>query len=102
MTLPFDRDIRLPPPRRSNLALRVGIVTVVVVLLVAPAVAGRLADWLWYRDVGFERVFLTKIAAQWVLGLAAGIGGFVAMYSNARIALRGVATRNLHIRDASD
>src|SRR6185369_3130853 len=31
----------------------------------------------------------------------AGIGAFLLLYINARIALRGVATRNLHIKDAS-
>jgi uncharacterized membrane protein (UPF0182 family) len=99
--LSFDRTIRLPPPRRAG-RLRLVIVALAVFFLVAPVVAARLGDWLWYRDVGFERVFLTKIAAQWVLGLAAGIAGFVLLYVNARIALRGVPRKNLHIRDASD
>ena len=102
MTLPFDRDVRLPRSRRPRGVARVTIAAVVLFLFIAPAVATRLADWLWYRDVGFERVFLTKIIAQWVLGLAAGIGGFIILYLNGRIALRGVATRNLHIRDASE
>ena len=101
MTLPFDRDMRLAPPRRSGGLVRYTIIAVVLFLFIGPAVASRLADWLWYRDVGFERVFLTKIIAQWILGLAAGIGGFVILYANARIALRGAPTRNLHIRDAS-
>ncbi|MGH7680111.1 MAG: UPF0182 family protein, partial [Gemmatimonadaceae bacterium] len=99
--IPFERELRLPTPRRSSLGLRVAIVALVLVFLIAPAVATRLADWLWYRDVGFERVFLTMIVAQWVLGLAAGISGFAILYVNARIALRGVPRRNLHIRDAS-
>ena len=101
MTLPFDRDVRLLPPRRSGGLLRYTIIAVIAFLVIGPAIAGRLADWLWYRDVGYERVFLTKIIAQWVLGLAAGLGGFAVLYANARVALRGVATRNLHIRDAS-
>ncbi|MEK7400772.1 MAG: UPF0182 family protein [Gemmatimonadota bacterium] len=92
---------RLPISPRQVGTFRRVIVGVVLFLFIAPAIASRLADWLWYRDVGFERVFLTMIAAQWTLGLAAGISAFVLLYVNARIALRGVATRNLHIRDAS-
>lgn len=102
MTLPFEQELRLQPPRRSGRGVRFLILAVVLVLLVVPAIATRLADWLWYRDIGFERVFLTKIAAQWALGLAAGLGGFLVLYGNARVALRGMARRNLHIRDASE
>ncbi|HEX7939343.1 MAG TPA: UPF0182 family protein [Gemmatimonadaceae bacterium] len=92
---------RLPLAQARGGTLRRVIIGVVLFLFIAPAVAGRLADWLWYKDVGFERVFLTMITAQWVMGLAAGIGAFVLLYANARIALRGVPTRNLHIKDAS-
>src|SRR5439155_1330463 len=97
---PFDRPV-LPLPRRRNYALRWTIAAIVLTFIIVPAVATRLSDWLWYQDIGFERVFLTKIIAQWVLGLAAGVGGFLVLYVNGRIALRGVPTRNLHIRDAN-
>jgi uncharacterized membrane protein (UPF0182 family) len=92
----------LPPQQRSPRWLRVAVIVLAVFLVVGLPVAARLADWLWYREVGFERVFLTKVAAQWVLGLVAGLCGFLLTYGNGRIALRGVATRNLHIRDASE
>ncbi len=88
-------------PRASTSTARWLVGVVLLLMLVLPAVATRFADWLWYRDIGFERVFLTKIVAQWALGLAAGIGSFVLLYTNARIALRGLPTKNLHIRDAS-
>jgi uncharacterized membrane protein (UPF0182 family) len=98
----FERELRLPFPRRSNRLARGGILAALLLLVLVPAVATRLADWLWYRDIGFERVFLTKIVAQWVLGLAAGLGGFVILYVNGRVALRGVPRKNLHIRDAQE
>jgi len=82
-------------------ALRRALFVVVAFLFFAPPVARRVADWLWYRDVGYERVFLTMIVAQWALGVAAGVVGFALLYVNARVALRGVADRNLHIRDAN-
>src|SRR6185503_940738 len=106
MSIPTDRELNLPPlrpyVRRERHWLRWFIGALLVAFVLVPAVATRYTDWLWYRDVGFERVFLTMIAAQWTLGLVAGVLGFVALYVNARIALRGVATRNLHIRDASE
>ena len=82
--------------------MRITAIVLGAVIVIGLPVAARLADWLWYREVGFERVFLTKIAAQWALGLAAGLFGFLLTYLNGRIALRGLATRNLHIRDASE
>jgi uncharacterized membrane protein (UPF0182 family) len=101
MTIPIERELRLRAPQDPRRVLRTTLIAVVLFFLIGTPVAARLADWLWYKDVGFERVFLTKIVAQWVLGLAAGIGGFIILYANARIALRGVPTKNLHIRDAS-
>lgn len=52
--------------------------------------ATRITDWFWFKEVGFERVFLLQITAQWTLGLLAGVGGFALLYGNARIALRGI------------
>ena len=54
-----------------------------------PFLAGRLADWLWYRETGFERVFLTKVVAQWALGIPTALVAFAFLYGNARVALRG-------------
>ena len=80
-----------PPGRRGVPGRRVVagvLVAVAFVAIFAPVGAHRIADWLWYRELGFERVFLTKIAAQWALGLTVGVASFVALYLNARAALR--------------
>jgi uncharacterized protein len=98
MTSPI-RELRLP---RGGRGLQRALVALFVVLFILiPLAATRLTDWLWYRDLGFERVFLTKIVAQWVYGLVTGIASFALLYGSARFALRGVATKNLHIRDAN-
>ena len=99
---PLDRELRLPARGNQNRLLRMMAITIALLLAIGPAVATRLADWLWYRDVGFERVFLTKIAAQWALGVAAGLVAFTVLYVNARVALRGVPRKNLHIRNAQE
>jgi len=78
------------PGTRVPRSVLVLIAGVFVLLLLVPFVAGRLADWLWYREIGFERVFFTKIVAQWVLGLPTALIAFAVLYGNARFALRGV------------
>ncbi|MFL5563171.1 MAG: UPF0182 family protein [Gemmatimonadaceae bacterium] len=84
-------------PHRGRRILFV-LLAIFVLLIAVPAIATRLSDWLWYREIGFERVFFTKIIAQWALGLPAGIIAFVVLYASARFALGGptraaIATR---------
>jgi uncharacterized membrane protein (UPF0182 family) len=80
---------RLPPRVRWGL---IALLTAVVIFLILPAVAARLTDWLWYREIGFDRVFLTKIIAQWLLGGLATVVAFAVFYGNVRLALRGQTT----------
>lgn len=58
--------------------------------LLLRGVAVQLTDWLWFREVGFERVFLLEIVAQWSLGLLVGAMAFAVLYANARVAFRGI------------
>ena len=92
----------LPVPRSVILLIAI----VLVLFAFIPFLAGRLADWLWYREIGFERVFLTKIVAQWVLGVPTAIVAFAMLYGNARVALRGatppVRTPVSQLRPGSD
>ena len=98
-----------PPPRirggrpsvfgaRPRLVLWLAI-AVVALLLVTPTAALRLSDFLWYQEIGFERVFLLKIVAQWALGLAAGLAGFLVVWLSARAALRRLERDPVRIID---
>ena len=78
-------------PRGRPLVVAAALLVLAFVFIVAPAAARRATDWLWFREVGYERVFLLKIAAQWTLALLAGVGGFLVLHGNARAALRGLA-----------
>ncbi|HEY9228659.1 MAG TPA: hypothetical protein VIP11_18535, partial [Gemmatimonadaceae bacterium] len=58
-----DSGLRPLPPRGSRSDRRPpfiigGIVLLVVLLFLIPAITARLADWLWYSEIGFDRVFL--------------------------------------------
>ena len=76
---------------RRQRAIALGFVALVLLIILAPLPARRLTDFLWFREIGYERVFVTKIVAQWTLWLVAGIGAFLVLYANARVALRGLA-----------
>lgn len=76
----------LTPQRRLSLLLIVGA----VLLLGIPMFATAFTDWLWYKEVGFERVFTLRLYAQFLTGSVVFVAGFVVLYANARIALRGL------------
>ncbi|HKP15981.1 MAG TPA: UPF0182 family protein, partial [Gemmatimonadaceae bacterium] len=86
------------PPRSPRFTLVVAILAFLLVV-VLPSLTTRLADWLWFREIGFERVFLTKLAAQWTIGLLAGAIAFGVLYGNARYALRGLVVGPMRVRD---
>lgn len=80
MTTPFVAQ------RRGSLI----VVALIALALAVPAIATALTDWLWFREIGFERVFTLKITAQLSLGATAFALGFAALYGTARFALRGL------------
>jgi uncharacterized protein len=86
------------PPRSPRFTIFVAILAFLLVV-VLPSLTSRLADWLWFREIGFERVFLTKLAAQWIIGLLSGAIAFAVLYGNARYALRGLVVGEMRIRD---
>ncbi|MFM1950454.1 MAG: hypothetical protein RL418_141, partial [Actinomycetota bacterium] len=53
----------------SPFSIAVGIIAVIATILLSAA--GIYTDWLWFRQLGFEVVFFTQIAAQ-VLSFLAG------------------------------
>src|SRR5436190_822929 len=86
------------PPRPPRFAIGAAIVLFVLVI-VLPGLTGRLADWLWFTEIGYERVFFTKIAAQWSIGLVSGAIAFAVLYGNARYALRGLVVGEARVRE---
>src|SRR5690349_17746003 len=109
---PFIRHLRdagIRPPRRLRRSgtgrpplpprIVIGVAIVLLVLvLVLPSITARLADWLWFREIGYQRVFFTKIVAQWSIALLSGAIAFAVLYGNARYALHGLATGDARVR----
>jgi len=75
------------PSRRRGLAILVPLVALVFVL---PALIQLAAEWLWFQEVGYQRVFTTRLLTETVLALVVGGAVFGFFYGNLRFAQRGV------------
>ena len=55
-----------------------------VAVVAIPWLASFATDWLWFREVNFESVFLTSLAARALLFLGVGVFAFAFLYLNLR------------------
>jgi uncharacterized protein len=78
------------------------VVAAFLLLATIPGLINLYTDWLWFREIGFERIFLTEWG--WRLGLfAAGFSiAFAFFYLNLRHAQRGVVPFPYMVRLAPD
>jgi hypothetical protein len=67
-------------------------------VLALPALVGLGANWLWFREVGYEVVFGTRITTGVLLFLIAGAVAFAALYLNLRFAQRGMVPDPIVVR----
>src|SRR4029079_15137151 len=81
------RPTRGTPARRIVLAV---LGTVFLVLVVFPWLASFATDWLWFKEIHFESVFLRSLIARALLFVVTGGVAFVFIYGNWRWALPGV------------
>src|SRR3954471_19281609 len=94
MSSPFERPGpgRLPPMppslRRFILAI---LATLFVALIVVPWLATFITDWLWFKEVGFQTVFVRSLVWRVGLFLAGAVFAFAYFYGNVRLA-RGAGT----------
>ncbi len=71
-----------------------GILLVAAILLfVVPSAVAFYTDWLWFRELGYEGVFLRRINAQAIVFLAAFVPIYLFLYFNLRFARRRTADR---------
>jgi uncharacterized membrane protein (UPF0182 family) len=69
------------------------LIVAAFLLFIVPTAAGFYTDWLWFREIGYEGVFLRSLNAQGlVFALTFGIV-FVFLYVNLRFARRRTSER---------
>jgi uncharacterized membrane protein (UPF0182 family) len=61
-----------------------------VVIFLVPTLIRLLAEWPWFQGLGFARVFVTRLTAGAVLGVSVAVVAFAVLYTNLKLALRGV------------
>jgi uncharacterized membrane protein (UPF0182 family) len=81
-----------PSPRgpRSRWAriILFAILALVVLLIVLSVLVGVWTDLLWFRELGFVRVFWTRILAEFLTGLGGGVVFFLIFAGNVFLAWR--------------
>jgi uncharacterized protein len=95
---PFDferYDFRIPrPPRRVWIGL--GLVgAAILVLIVASPLVTFYTDLAWYRALGLDSVYLTRLRLQWELFAGSLVLSFAYLYVNGRVATGSTAPRAL-------
>ncbi len=80
----------LPPSlRRLRRIIIGGLVVFFLGVIVLPWLASFATDWLWFREIGFQSVYLTALRWRVVLFVAGAGFAFTFFYGNLRLARRG-------------
>lgn len=75
--------------RRLRLLWIVGLAFILFAL--APTLTSFVTDYLWFREVGFEKIYVTEIVAKSLLFFAALLFAYYFITLNARFATKGVS-----------
>ena len=73
-----------------------------VLIFVVPSVAQYYTDWLWFRELGYERVFLRTLNAQGGVFLATFAAVFGFLFINLRIARRALRRPQIVVGTGTD
>lgn len=71
------------------------IATLFLALFFLPQFISLYVDWLWFKDVGFEKIFSTKINAQAMTAFAGLLVGFLITYLNIWFSMRATRGRSV-------
>ena len=56
--------------------------TGLLLLISLPQTLSFYIDWLWFQDLGVEKIFTTKLNAQFLSALVSGFAAFLIAYIN--------------------
>ena len=82
------------PGRLSGKILPV-VLALVLALFFLPQFISLYVDWLWFKDVNFERIFTVRLNAQVITALAGGLAGFIISYVNIWFSMKATKGRSL-------
>ncbi len=66
------------------------VLVALLVLLGLPAVAEFYTDWLWFKEVGYEQVFIRSLTARSTITVVVGAVAFALLAGNLAIAFRSL------------
>lgn len=72
-----------------------GLIAFFLALIFLPQLISLYVDWLWFKDVNFEKIFTVRINAQAITALAGGLAGFVISYLNIWFSMRATKGRSI-------
>jgi uncharacterized membrane protein (UPF0182 family) len=65
-----------------------------------PAAATFYTDWLWFKELGYEQVFLKSLSAQTLVAASSGLVAFALLAGNLMLAMRALRPRPIMIATA--
>jgi uncharacterized membrane protein (UPF0182 family) len=60
----------------------------ILLFVLLPGMTGFYSDWLWFKEVGYEKVFLTVLRMKFILGLIGGLLAALFLWLNFKLAMR--------------
>jgi uncharacterized membrane protein (UPF0182 family) len=60
----------------------------ILLFVLLPGMTSFYSDWLWFKEVGYENVFLTVLRMKFILGLIGGLLAALFLWLNFKLAMR--------------
>ncbi|MFN0121151.1 MAG: UPF0182 family protein, partial [Blastocatellia bacterium] len=88
---PDEHDIPVFTPHRASFMPSwrwIAGVVLIMAVIVWPAWAVFYTDWLWFQDLGYQTVFVTRLTTKLTLALTTGLLVAAFVWLNCRLAQR--------------
>ena len=80
-------------PKRLSRIILLFSFSLFFIVFFLPQFISLYVDWLWFKDVKFEKIFTTKLNAQVIAAFAGVLIGFIISYINIRISMQATKDR---------
>jgi uncharacterized membrane protein (UPF0182 family) len=70
----------------------------ILLFVLLPGIMGFYSDWLWFKEVGYENVFLTMLRMKFILGLIGGLLAALFLWLNFKLAMRLSSATSRQVR----